>query len=93
MSQGTPTNCGDCAYVRKNDGKMYCPFHDLPVRQNLVCDDFLHELDSPQWKSLTDGMTGQEMKVPQYTWTDIFTYICTIIMIACGILLCVISLF
>ena len=92
MSLIAPTNCSDCAYARKENEKMYCPFHDLPVRPNLVCDDFLHEMDSPQWKSLTDGITGQEKKVPQYTGMDIFTYVMTIVLLVFPSLLWLLSL-
>lgn len=71
------TNCGDCAYAQKENRKMWCPFHDLPVNNKLVCDDFLNEFDSPQWKSLSKGMSENTTvrKVPQYTSLDILAYI------------------
>lgn len=79
MARRPITNCGDCAYVQKENGKMWCPFHDLPVNAKLVCDDFLDEYDSPQWKSLSKGMTEETnaRKVPQYTSLDILAYVLT----------------
>lgn len=74
------TNCGGCAYVQKQDGRMWCPFHDLPVNSKLVCDDFIDEYDSPQWASLTKGLTegvSPKRKVPQYTGLDILAYLIT----------------
>ena len=78
MAQRQITNCGDCAYVKKEGNKMWCPFHDVAVSSRLVCDDFLNEMDSPQWQSLLDGMGDQNTsakKVPQYTALDIGSYI------------------
>lgn len=78
MAKRPITNCGDCAYVKEADGKLWCPFHDLPVHRKVVCDDFLNELDSPQWNSLLDGLGADNTsrkKVPQYTAFDIGSYI------------------
>lgn len=80
MAKRPITNCGNCAYVQKEDGRMWCPFHDLPVNSKLVCDDFLDEYDSPQWTSLSRGMTEGEnakKRVPQYTGLDILAYLIT----------------
>ena len=77
MANQPITNCGDCAYAQKESGKMWCPFHDVPVSSRLVCDDFLNEYDSPQWRSLTEGMThsnSASKKAPQYTSLDILAY-------------------
>lgn len=84
-------NCGDCAYVQKENGKLWCPFHDLPVRSDLVCDEFLDEYDSPQWQSLINGMeenSNPRPKVPQYTASDIVAYVCTFVIIICSVLNC-----
>lgn len=78
MTQRQITNCGDCAYAKKDGNKMWCPFHDIAVSSKLVCDDFLNEFDSPQWNSLLEGMGDKNTfrkKVPQYTALDIGSYI------------------
>lgn len=78
MADRPITHCGDCAYVIKENGRMWCPFHDVAVSSKLVCDDFLDEYDSPQWRSLTTEMTGTAKKqysLPQHTAKDIIAYI------------------
>lgn len=91
MANRPITNCGDCAYVKKEDGRMWCPFHDLPVNSKLVCDDFLDEYDSPQWQSLAKEMNAakaNDSKIPQFTSLDVLAYVCTVILlIACTFLL------
>lgn len=80
MEKRPITNCGNCAYVQREDGRMWCPFHDQPVNSRLVCDDFLDEYDSPQWQSLSKGITEEgsaRSKVPQYTGLDILAYLIT----------------
>lgn len=77
MGKRPVTNCSNCAYVQNINGNMWCPFHDVQVNGNLVCDDFLDEYDSPQWKSLTDSMTDKNSgkSYVQYTKTDLVMYI------------------
>ena len=84
MADRPITHCGDCAYVIKENGRMWCPFHDVAVNSNLVCDDFLDEYDSPQWRSLTSEMTGtvrRQRPVSQHTTKDIVAYIISGLMI------------
>lgn len=80
MAQRQITNCGDCAYVKKDGNKMWCPFHDVAVSNKLVCDDFLNEYDSPQWQSLLEGMGDKNISpntIPQFTISDVVAYICS----------------
>lgn len=71
------TNCSECAYVDKSGATFWCPFHDAPVSNKLVCDDFLDEYDSPQWVSLATGMNGQQEEIKQFYPKDIFMYVVT----------------
>ena len=80
MADRPITHCGDCAYVIKENGRMWCPFHDVAVSTKLVCDDFLDEYDSPQWRSLCNGMNTSKkthVSFPQHTKKDILFYIIT----------------
>lgn len=80
MANRQITNCGDCAYAKKTDQGMWCPFHDEPVSSKLVCDDFLNEYESPQWKSLAAGMNENASSggtVPQFTGKDLFVFVLT----------------
>lgn len=54
MATQQAENCGQCAYVRRSGDKMWCPFHDEPVSERLVCDDILPEFQAPLYESLTD---------------------------------------
>lgn len=78
MAERKITNCGDCAYVRKTNNRMWCPFHDAPVSNNRVCDDFLDEFDSPQWRSLMKHEKDNKSRLRDYTGRDIFAYLLTL---------------
>lgn len=78
MAERKITNCGDCAYIRKEGNGMWCPFHDAPVNKKLVCDDFLDEFDSPQWRSLMKEEGGNKKVFPDHTGLDIFAYLLTL---------------
>lgn len=95
MSNNKITNCGDCAYAQKSDGKIWCKFYDVEVNPSLVCDDFLNEFDSPQWISLSSGMTDNSqfsVKTQQYTKEDIFAYFLTAVLFASAIFVCCVPL-
>ncbi len=46
--------CAECAYVQKTGDEMWCPFHDLRVASNLVCDNYLDIYASPLYTSLAE---------------------------------------
>ena len=81
-------NCSTCAYVRKEGNRLWCPFHDEPVSAKLICNDFLDEYQSPQWKSLAAGMAegGKPNSVPQFTVKDK----AALAIMACILIICVI---
>lgn len=54
MAKQQSGNCGQCAYVKKEGDKMWCPYHDDPVSDRLVCDDFLDEYQAPLYASMVD---------------------------------------
>ena len=57
MEKQQACNCGLCAYAQKENGKIWCPFHDEAVSEKLVCDDFLDEFQAPLYESLADQNT------------------------------------
>lgn len=80
MANGAVTNCSECAYVKKENGKLWCPFHDVPVSSRLVCDEFLDEYQSPSWQSLSAGMQdgrARRKRIPQHTRIDVVAYVVT----------------
>lgn len=76
MARSNVTNCSECAYSRKDENPIWCPFHDLPVSNKLVCDDFLNEFESPQWHSLLKTESLNE-SVKNFTGRDIIALIIT----------------
>ena len=73
--------CGNCAYADKSRNVMWCPFHDEPVRDNQICDDFLHTLESPQSTALFESLAEDKKKIAQYTGKDITAYVISFIAI------------
>ena len=73
--------CGNCAYADKRENIMWCPFHDEPIRSNLVCNDFLDTLESPQSKALFESLANGKCEFTQYTNKDIIAYILSVIAI------------
>lgn len=87
MAEKRVRHCDKCAYVKKTDQGMWCPFHDAAVTNTNYCPDFLDEFESPQWKSLARGMTGENNKA---TSKNIFMGgdITAVVIIIVCILLC-----
>lgn len=84
------SNCSICAYKQDTSQGMWCPFHDTAVSQKLYCDDFLDDMDSPQWKHLIDAMNEKKISVRQLLLGDILALILMAsILFLCGFLIAV----
>ena len=89
MEKKSSKGCLNCAYVDKTGKSMWCPFHDLPVSNRNVCNNYLAEWDSPQWtamaKSLAGGNEDNRQSV-NFTKGDKIAFVITGILL--GIALC-----
>lgn len=77
--------CGNCAYADRSRNVLWCPFHDQPVHNNLVCDDFLDTLESPQSVALFESLSDSTSEIVQHTGKDITAYVISIIAIALSV--------
>lgn len=93
MATKNPVNCSGCAYAKKSGNGIWCPFHDVAVSSKLVCDNFLDEMDSPQWNSLANSLNNEEKKTPRFTGKDIGAYILTGFLLALGVFPLIIAVF
>lgn len=71
MSTNEIKGCINCAYLQEENGKMWCPFHDLPVTKKNVCNWFLSKYDAPDMVDLMESCAhGRHPEMPQYTLRD-----------------------
>lgn len=71
MSTSEIKGCINCAYLQEENGKMWCPFHDLPVTKKNVCNWFLSKYDAPDMVDLMESCAhGRHQEMPQYTLRD-----------------------
>lgn len=71
MSTSEIKGCINCAYLQEENGKMWCPFHDLPVTKKNVCNWFLSKYDAPDMVDLMESCAhGRHREMPQYTLRD-----------------------
>lgn len=83
------TNCGDCAYVQKGELGLWCPFHDEPVSDSIVCNNFLNKFDSPTFSSLVDELKDEREpieSIPQFTTKDKLAIVLTGVLLITGII-------
>lgn len=75
MSTSKVKGCINCAYLQEENGRMWCPFHDLPVTKKNVCNSFLSKYDAPDMVDIMEACAhGQGQGMPQYTARDKFFY-------------------
>lgn len=71
MSTNEVKGCINCAYLQEENGRMWCPFHDLPVTKQNVCNWFLSKFDAPDMVDLMEACAhGRHQEMPQYTFRD-----------------------
>ena len=68
-------NCYFCAYKQETSNGIWCPYHDAAVTRRNVCDDFLHHMETPQWKSLIEDINETpKSPVRQILIWDVLAY-------------------